>query len=604
MFRFIALAWDAAVELQASAARQLSISLLHARGWQPVFAHRGLSVFVTGQQAGVNQAQVIEGDAGIVLGRLFRSSDAADAFAGKAPLQLDALAADPQACARALVQRFWGRYVALLRTPHRGSWVLRDPRGFLPCHVMQHDGVAIVFSWLEDVLTLLPQVPQPAVNWPALTQQVLLGDNAGCRETALQGVAQLLPGELVALHEQPATGGELVWNAAAVAQAVLECDVPTAAALLHHTVSSTVQAWAGCYPSIVLRLSGGVDSSIVLGCVAPGQTPAQVTCLNYHSQGAASDERDFARMAAARSNRQLVELEWNTGFNLQSVLHAARTPSPCHYIGRTNAALDAAVARDRGAPVLFTGGGGDQLFFEYRRWWPAADSLQLHGPGPRFLGAAMAAARLGNVSVWKAVQLAAAERLRPGSQQEVIAPQAALATADARAAAAQRHRPEHPALRHASQLPLGKRMQLSHLLHPFGYYDPLLREAAPELLDPLMSQPIVELCLRLPTFTLAYDGRGRGLARLAFSGDIPEAIATRRSKGGIHEHFKAVLSNNLEMARALLLQGELASRGILDRARLQETLSGHPMQHAAHVGELHLYVAVEAWLQRWASARG
>jgi hypothetical protein len=45
-------------------------------------------------------------------------------------------------------------------------------------------------------------------------------------------------------------------------------------------------------------------------------------------------------------------------------------------------------------------------------------------------------------------------------------------------------------------------------------------------------------------------------------------------------------------------------RGLLDRARLEATLSGRISPQAAHVGEVHNLIAIEAWLQRWSITPG
>jgi asparagine synthase (glutamine-hydrolysing) len=156
--------------------------------------------------------------------------------------------------------------------------------------------------------------------------------------------------------------------------------------------------------------------------------------------------------------------------------------------------------------------------------------------------------------------------------------------------------PLHDAL---SQLSIGKFMQTAGLLYPLGYYDPFERESAPELVNPLLSQPVVELCLRLPTYLLSAGGRGRDLARRAFSGDLPAQIANRRSKGGMEEHIKSVLELNIGLVRELLLNGELNRLGLLDTSRLDTLLSGRPTAMSGAPAQLHGLVAIEAWLTRW-----
>src|SRR5258706_1812747 len=109
----------------------------------------------------------------------------------------------------------------------------------------------------------------------------------------------------------------------------------------------------------------------------------------------------------------------------------------------------------------------------------------------------------------------------------------------------------HPALLQAADLPLAKATQTYYLLYPTPYYDPFHAEDAPETVNPLLSQPLVELCLQLPTWVLTHGGRGRALARRAFATDLPKEVATSRSKGGMEEHLKTILLHNIDFARGM-----------------------------------------------------
>jgi asparagine synthase (glutamine-hydrolysing) len=464
--------------------------------------------------------------------------------------------------------------------------------------MVRHEDVWIVFSWLEDVLASPLHLPQPGVNWDALAGQLLFGELGG-RETALQGVTQVLPGE--AIEAGPALRSSFLWNAVDIARTALGDESPQAAQDLRHTVRACTQAWAGCYDDMLFRLSGGVDSSILLSCLTRSDTSAGITCVNFHSPGADSDERTYARLAAARAGRELVECERDTTFRLDSILQIARTPTPVNHVGRMNSRIDAKLAAKHSATAMFTGAGGDQLFYEFLTWWPAADYMRGRGLDAGFLAAAMDAARLGRVSVWSAMARALGERLRPCSPWQEIHKHLPLLGTAAWGMTAQHMRFLHPVLSEISDLPIGKATQLLSLVHPVPYYDPFERDAAPESVHPLLSQPLVEMCLQLPTWVLTRGGRGRALARRAFASDLPPQIASRRSKGGMEEHVQAVLLRHIDFARSMLLDGELVRRGLLDRKKVEETLSGRPTVLASHTGRVHVYIAIEAWLQRWSA---
>lgn len=598
MFRYIALLWDHTIERHAAVAKRLGDGLEARPGWQAALLAPGLKVFTAGARQGINGRCPLPAQGGVVVGKLFRRQGI-DAT-GSTDLEFTLEEADRlrRTGGRSLIEGFWGRYVAFFRDAASGCFVIRDPSGTLPCYRMQHEGVWIVFSWLDDVLSAMPCVRTPAINWEGIEAHILLGLLGG-RETALCGIWQVLPGECTLLSPAGASCA-LAWNAVDIARAAEDPPPTEAATRLRDTVRACAQAWANCYDRILLRLSGGVDSAILLSCLDRGVTSAEVVCLNYHSAGSDSDERAYARLAAVRAGRTLIERERDDGFRLEALIDVARTPTPGHYVGRMGASrTDAELAAAHGASAMFTGGGGDQLFFELRCTWPAADYLKNRGPDIGFAAAAMDAARLGRVSVWQAIRSAVADCIRPPDPWQGIGGHLRLVGVAALQTSCRRERFIHPALVPNPDLPVGKLHQTQDVTLPFEYYDPCLPDAAPELVNPLLSQPLIELCLRLPTYSLTRGGRGRALARDAFAADIPHEIACRRSKGGMDEHVALVLARNLTFAKNLLLDGRLVERGILDRKKVEAALSGSPAALSAYVGEVLNCIGVEAWVNRW-----
>jgi asparagine synthase (glutamine-hydrolysing) len=139
---------------------------------------------------------------------------------------------------------------------------------------------------------------------------------------------------------------------------------------------------------------------------------------------------------------------------------------------------------------------------------------------------------------------------------------------------------------------------------PPAYYSSF-RPAGPEArlparTMPLLSQPLVELCLRIPTYVLIKSGRDRALARQAFAHDLPETIVRRQAKGRADQHARNILDANLDFVRALLLDGELVRRGLLNRPALELYLSRERSPADVQYGEiLQEHLCTEAWLRSW-----
>lgn len=390
MFRYIALAWAASSPGATRLAHALSERLSAHPDWQVVHTSPRSCVFLAGAVHDANDAYRLHESRGVVLGRLFdrRACNATNEQIAHLLAGSDAIVTSG---GRTLLDRYWGRYVAFFESVNGDLQVLRDPSGTLPCFILGHEGVTVAFSWLEDVLSLLPQIPVPRPDIDAVAACMAFGELTG-RRCALEGVTQALPGERVSLDDAGQRAGSLIWDAVQVAQDPYDMGLAGAMNALRETVGNCVNAWASCYDAVLLRLSGGVDSSILMSCLAEDCTPTRVTCLNYHSVGADSDEREFARLAATLANRELIEYERDSTFRLERLLDVARTPAPFNYVGRIASHSDADIAGVIGAPAMFTGAGGDQLFFEVRQWWPAADYLRLRGFDSGFPAAALDAA--------------------------------------------------------------------------------------------------------------------------------------------------------------------------------------------------------------------
>lgn len=600
MFRYIGFSWNSSAPELPALARRLEQALC-GHGWRAVLVAAGLRVYMMGQMPRVNGAYLLPGNQGVILGRLFRRSALVPE-----PVDVDLTDAESrrivQSDGRALIDQFWGRYVAFLPSSAGQPRVLRDPTGTLPCYRLELHGVNIVLSWLEDLPSLI-DIGMPPVDWQAVAAHMVLGTVSG-RATLLSGVTQLLAGELTPMSSDDGPP-ERLWSAADCARHASSRAIPDAAGLLRDTVARCVRSWAACYGRIVLRLSGGVDSAILLGNLAAEANAGEVVCLNYYGAGTDSDERRYARRAAQRVNATLIERTVDDGFRLEDVLKVSRTPVPANYLGfMASSRTDAEVARLHQAGTVFNGAGGDQLFFEVQCTWPAADYLRDRGFAPGLMEAALDAAHLGNVSFWKALRQAVMSRSFRGNPVDGAGRHLTLMHPEAMAAAlARAQRFIHPGWLDAQDLPIGKFHQLGMVVTPFEYYNHYLRDAAPERVQPLMSQPLLELCLATPTYVLTQGGRGRALARRAFADLIPPEIAGRRSKGGAADYIATVLQRNLPFAKAMLLEGQLVRHGLLDRRRAEAALAGRLAARTTHVTEIHACIATEAWLQVATPAR-
>jgi asparagine synthase (glutamine-hydrolysing) len=600
VFRYIALVWhDDDVAARETARRLIDRHSSQTSGWQAVLRKKGLFVAYAGTRAGSAEPYDLHGGAGAVLGKLFERPG--DGPSTAAPLALDEsrTRAITDSRGRCLVDRYWGRYVAFLHDESaKTSWVLRDPSGGLPCLTVRFGGVRLYFSAMKDVQPL--GLGPFDVNWGYLTAWVC-AVRGHSYATGLREVSQVLAGECVELRDDLATS-TFYWDALQIANSDIIEDPDEATRALRDRIVDCVGAWASCYSGITLSLSGGLDSSILYAALRDSPAKAKLTCFHYYVTGSDMDERHFARLVARSGNSQLIERARDSTVPLEPVLQVEASPEPTAYLYfLENSRLDAEVAASHQATATFTGWGGDQLFYLHKALLGVGDYLHYRGMRLEFLRVALDAAHMDRMSVWHVMREAFAhhfQQRRWSIRDEIVQIRPLI-------------RPEvlhevygstmytHPLLSDARGIPDGKLFHALQLSSPWEFYDPLGREDDPERTAPLYSQPVLELCLRLPVHLLTLGGWDRAIARRAFYDELPREVAHRKEKGRIDQHLRSILDRNIIFVRELLLDGALVRTGVIDRKKLATALSGKVSQTQSTSGEIVDLVCAEAWLRRW-----
>jgi asparagine synthase (glutamine-hydrolysing) len=506
-----------------------------------------------------------------VFGTLFRRDDTAVTELGQTRLDAADSRAIASSAGRILTQRYWGRYVAVLRDSATSRIrVLRDPCGGLPCWQTRHGNVWIYFSCATDCIQL--GLAPFSIDWDRVGTRIVSPAQTAQHRSALQNVDEVQPGECVEVDGADVKR-ERYWQAATIARSnVIEDPLPAADAL-RTTARACVHAWASCYEHILHRLSGGLDSSIVMSCLAEAPSRASLVALNGYLPDSDGDERAYARLAARRAGCTLIEHEIDvTRVRLERLL--MMTPGACPdsaFSWLVGEQIETRLIAERGMICGgFSGGGGDQVFYSGRAYLAAVDRWQRYGLRRGLLDTMLDAARLDHVSFWSVLGSIARSLFH---------------------------------LRR-SRLPPGKAWHAYLLSFPQPFYNPLGRIDDPESVFPLASQPLIELCLRIPAYVMLHHGQNRGLARLAFRRDLPREILVRQSKGGAEHYGSAVFVSNLKFLRELLLDGMLIGKGLLDKDAMEWTLSGKAHgTRASGVGAIFDYASLEAWVRAWSRLR-
>lgn len=454
-----------------------------------------------------------------------------------------------------VLRECWGEYVLIQDESEDRLSVMRDPSGGAGC-VYSSEG-----AFLTSDISLATQAGlyDKQIDWDFI-RDTLVYPHLKTGRTGLSGVSELLPGNKLNISGRRLSTEE-VWTP-------WEFVSPARRHRAHHDaqtevrsiVASTVKTWAEADGSLLLELSGGLDSSIVAACLL--EANAEVTCCNLMTPVPGADERHYARLVSELLGKELhvrtLRMEDAT-FEFQPPPHAV-APSTW-FLQHASNALKEAIGRQVGARSYFSGGGGDTVFCYTKTAAPAADAFKERG-----IVAACKAIRnlaeLHQCTVWKAGSLTAKKLLGPPKPPR--RPEHSFVTGTPTLDVSTLH-PWFAAPRHT--LP-GDRERIFDLAGNQVFRDGIARGVQRRLRMPLLSQPIVEACLRVPSWMWISEGRNRAVARNAFADLLPPDVFHRRSKGTFMNYSGAVYRRNRLRLKSYLLDGQLEGQGLLDTGAL------------------------------------
>lgn len=400
------------------------------------------------------------------------------------------------------------------------------------------------------------------------------------RRAGIEGVAEILPGEIARLGEARTSADSWSpWDHALAPPRRVD------AAELGDMVGSVTRAWSSRFGRIQLELSGGIDSSIVAACLAGRGAPWRaVTMVTAEPDG---DERIYARAVAVRSGVSLFELllPSEPADPIAPPPRVDVRPGGFGLIAPTDAAF-LRTAQDYRAEAIFSGTGGDGAFGYQTTIAPAIDALRFAGWRAAF-GAARDQARITDDTIWSALGHGLRAWLRDIRMWPVDD-----------SLLSRRHageRPAHPWIDDAARIVPGQRRYGLGLLAIQPFLDGYARAHVLPKIAPLMSQPLIEFGLGVPSWQWGEGGLNRALARAAFRGDLPDLVLSRRSKGRILSMFLPAFENGRERLSAFLLDGWLAGEGLLDCDAIDALLSGRRQADSLEMLRILHFADIENW---------
>lgn len=479
--------------------------------------------------------------------------------------------------------RGWGNYLAF-REEGREAVVARAPLTGLPLYWTQQ-GARLICS--THVAPLAAFAGPARVDWDFVAH-ALSFVNLRTERSGLRGRFELLPGSELRFDGR-AVSIRSFWSPWDHVERARRQSAADLAPMLRDRIVSCTAAWGGRRQGILLELSGGLDSSIVAAALAAAKLDYRA--LTLATPGADGDEREYARAVAQRCGVELIEKIHGEGdVDLVSpLLSPGFRPGAYSVLGGIDRAFEEVLPEEDMS--IFGGIGGDNIFAFDGSVAPIVDAFDHFGPGRRALAALRDRARAGGATVWEAARLAWRAR-RQGPRRSWRRDVQFLNDS---------HLPAHPFAHPwddgAARVSQAKRNHVESLRRILDFLDRPARWQGRDVVAPLLSQPIVEFCLSVPSWTWFEGGRDRMVARKAFAAQLPPEIVWRRGKGRLESLCAAAYLRQRRALGELLLEGRLAAHGLLDRPAIETYLDRDLMDGNFDYFRLIEIADVERWVR-------
>ena len=495
---------------------------------------------------------------------------------------------DASGAARRLIHEVWGAYCAVLYDQRcRGTAIITDPSGLLPVFRMR-TGDHEIYATSPALLAGLTG-HRVAIN-PVAAAAHLLQPDLLQRQTCLAGIEQLIPGSLY-LRGAESMNPVPVWAARDHLKTPETLSFADHVHRLRETGISVMQAWRREWGRVSVAISGGVDSSFI--CAALACVGEPFDCATFATSDPGGDERRYARLVASTFAARCAERVYHPDlFDPVRSASAGLTAPVRRGFQHVLDDLVRDITEELGCTVIFDGNVGDNIFCFLNSPAPVIDRLLAQGPGRGALATMLDMCRITDCPA-PAMISATLRRIARSRSAAIWGTETGLLTreaADAVVAPLSDWLDQTPA-------PPGKREHLALIIQGQNQIHGV--NAGVHRFSPLASQPLVECCLRIPSWEWASGGINRAVARAAFARELPRQVIARTSKTGPDSFLRQAYSVHRARIAGQLLDGILVAEHIVDRAALEHALATDVLRDEQTFGRVLDILEAENWARSW-----
>ena len=497
-----------------------------------------------------------------------------------------------------IMQKWWGRYVATLyNSTTKQCTLLRDPQG-LSTLFYTTIGDDIIFSsdlaLLYDVLE-----KKPALNHDYFTEYIV-GINYASPLTPFEGILELLPGMGLQIQSNGNHTLKQLWNVAQHNSSFIT-DVNAFEEELLATMRSCVKAWVGNSKGICLELSGGADSSglmILLRDILPEHN--NLIGINYiDSKTPSSNEIEHAQEVANICNARLHFIDWQHSSLLDPLPQHWRPNKPTTFLifAQTSQQLQNFVV-ENGCDQIMNGQGGDHVFLAPQ----PIDSLADYWLDKGLRGITQplnALASTNRMPWWMLIRDTTAKIAQYYWNKNNKAVHNDGKIYFDPAFAYQHNNNDFYLQKSIAFFYPAKKIHVQSLFHGVAYADRNQRIAGHTVTHPLLSQPIVELALRIPT----YQSFNNGFDRIFFRNSVsrikkPNAL-WRTIKGETNSSMAKSFAMHANDVQDVILDGYFGKNNIVNKQWFMQEMAKVRHGHIQNLWPVIRFLTAQRWLDQW-----
>lgn len=526
---------------------------------------------------------------GLFVGKVFDRQTFAPAYFTS--LDAQAITHDP----KLMLKNWWGRYIGVVHNKDtQRSTLLRDPQGLLSLfYLAQTDGV--IFSTdLSLLYDFLEEKPSLDTDY---FMEYLHGINDASSLTPFAGIQELLPGMGLHIQANGACVQEQLWDLSECAGSFIT-DTNAFEEELLSTLQLSVKAWVKDSSGVCLELSGGADSSglmILLRNVLPDH---KIIGVNYiDSKTPSSNEIEHAQEVADVCNVPLYFHDWQNSSLLDPLPISWRPNKPNTFLmfNKAHQRLDS-LAREHGCSEIINGHGGDHVFLAPQPINAVADYWL--DKGFRGITSPMKELSSTNRMPWWMLAKDTIKSIAGYYGKKNTSSHESTAYFDP----SLHYSPKEDSFYLNSSIKNfypAKKKHVKNLFHAMAFADRNQRMATRTITHPLLSQPIVEMGLKIPTYQSFKHGYDRIFFRNSVSRIKKPGALWRTMKGETTGSMAKSLAAQASEIQDIILQGYFAKNGILNREWFIHEIAKIRHGHVDNLWPVIRFLMAQLWLNQW-----